>query len=92
VGAPAVNMCAPPMQWQSYDIDFTAPIFNKTGKKIIDARVTVNHNGVIIHDNVVIPKPTGGAVNMNTDKPGVLLLQDHGNPVQYRNIWIVENN
>jgi hypothetical protein len=52
----------------------------------------VNHNGVIIHDNVVIPKPTGGAVNMNTDKPGVLLLQDHGNPVQYRNIWIVENN
>jgi len=90
VGAPTVNMCAPPMQWQSYDIDFTAPTFNSFGEKIADARATVNHNGVIIHDNIAIPKPTGGAINMNTDKPGVLLLQDHGNPVQYRNIWIVE--
>ena len=89
VGAPAVNMCAPPMQWQSYDIDFSAPTFNTAGEKIADARATVNHNGVIIHDNAAIPKPTGGAINMNTDKPGVLLLQDHGNPVQYRNIWIV---
>jgi hypothetical protein len=90
VGAPAVNMCAPPMQWQSYDIDFTAPTFNSIGEKIADARATVNHNGVIIHDNIAIPKPTGGAINMNTGKPGPILLQDHGNPVQYRNIWILE--
>ncbi|MBC8215240.1 MAG: DUF1080 domain-containing protein [Candidatus Marinimicrobia bacterium] len=92
VGAPAVNMCAPPMQWQSYDIDFTAPTFNSMGEKTADARATVNHNGVIIHDNIAIPKPTGGAINMNTDKPGSLLLQDHGNPVQFRNIWIVKRN
>ncbi|MDP7566215.1 MAG: DUF1080 domain-containing protein [Candidatus Marinimicrobia bacterium] len=90
VGAPAVNMCAPPMQWQSYDIDFTAPTFGELGEKITDARVTVNHNGVIIHNNAAVPKPTGGAVDLRTDKPGVLMLQDHGNPVQYRNIWIIE--
>ena len=90
VGAPTVNMCAPPMQWQSYDIDFTAPKFDNRGEKIADARVTVNHNGVVIHDNVAVPKPTGGAVDLRTHKPGALLLQDHGNPVKYRNIWIVE--
>lgn len=90
VGAPKVNMCAPPMQWQSYDINFMAPRFDASGEKVENARVTVNHNGVIIHDNVSIPKSTGGALNMNPDKPGALLLQDHGNPVQYRNIWIVE--
>jgi hypothetical protein len=78
------------MQWQSYDIDFTAPTFGELGEKITDARVTVNHNGVIIHNNAAVPKPTGGAVDLRTDKPGVLMLQDHGNPVQYRNIWIIE--
>jgi len=85
IGAPLVNMCAPPTQWQTYDITFYAPGAEKT-----NARVTVVHNGVTIHDNVSLPKPTGGALDSDVNKTGGIYLQDHGNPVQYRNIWLVE--
>jgi len=85
IGAPLVNMCAPPTQWQTYDITFYAPGAEKT-----NARVTVVHNGVTIHDNVSLPKPTGGALDSDVTKAGGIYLQDHGNPVQYRNIWLVE--
>jgi len=90
VATPLVNMCAPPLQWQTYDITFRAPRFDKDGKKIEDACVTVLHNGVVIHDHVKIPGPTGGALDNNVAEPGGIYLQDHGNPVQYRNIWLVE--
>ena len=90
VGAPKVNMCAPPMQWQSYDVDFRAPRFDEAGKKVCDARVTVSHNGVIIHDKIKIPKPTGEAIDENANEPGGIYLQEHGTKVQYRNIWLVE--
>jgi len=90
VGAPRVNMCAPPLQWQTYDITFYAPRFDADGKKTENPRMTVVHNGVEIHKNVEIPRATtanwGGAPNT----PGGLHLQDHGNPVSYRNIWAVE--
>jgi hypothetical protein len=85
IGAPMVNMCAPPTQWQTYDITFYAP-----GAEKANAQVTVVHNGVTIHDNVSLPKPTGGALDSNVTKTGGIYLQDHGNPVQYRNIWLVE--
>jgi hypothetical protein len=85
IGAPMVNMCAPPTQWQTYDITFYAPGAEKT-----NARVTVVHNGVTIHDNVSLPKPTGGALDSDVTKAGGIYLQDHGNPVQYRNIWLIE--
>jgi len=85
VGAPLVNMCAPPTQWQTYDITFYAPSAEKK-----NARVTVVHNGVTIHDNLSLPKPTGGALDSDVNKAGGIYLQDHGNPVQYRNIWLVE--
>ena len=85
IGAPLVNMCAPPTQWQTYDITFYAP-----GADRPNAQVTVVHNGVTIHDNVSLPKPTGGALDSDVTKPGGIYLQDHGNPVQYRNIWLVE--
>jgi len=85
VGAPLVNMCAPPTQWQTYDITFYAP-----GADRKEAQVTVVHNGVTIHDNISLPKPTGGALDSDVTKPGGIYLQDHGNPVQYRNIWLVE--
>jgi hypothetical protein len=89
VARPRVNMCAPPQQWQTYDVVFRAPRFGPDGQKTTPALVTVLHNGVTIHEDVEIPYPTGG--NMGTDPavPGPILLQDHGNLVQYRNIWIV---
>ncbi len=85
IGPPLVNMCAPPMQWQTYDITFYAPKPGGTG-----ATVTVVHNGETIHDNLALPKPTGGALDNNVAEPGGIYLQDHGNPVQFRNIWLVE--
>lgn len=86
---PAVNMCLPPLVWQTYDIDFEAAKFDATGKKSRNAAVTVKHNGVTIHDKVEIIGPTGGG-NPEGPTPGPIQLQGHGNPVFYRNIWLVE--
>jgi hypothetical protein len=90
VAAPRVNACKAPTVWQSYDIEFHAPIC-KNGKKVEPARITVYHNGVQIHDDVKI-KANYTRAGMDTDPctPGPILLQDHGNPVQFRNIWLVE--
>jgi hypothetical protein len=90
VAAPLVNMCAPPGQWQTYDVTFHAPRFDGEGKKVKDAVLTAVHNGVVIHQDLTIPGPTGGAIDNDEKTPGGLMLQDHGNPVQYRNIWLVE--
>ena len=92
VGAPLVNMCLPPMQWQTYDITFRAPRFDASGAKTDDAVITMVHNGMTIHDRRAIPGPTGGALDGNVAQPGGIYLQDHGNPVQFRNIWLVELN
>jgi len=87
---PDVNMCLPPLSWQTYDIDFTAAQF-KDGKKVSNARITVRHNGVLIHDNVEVPRTTRGAkVREEGPEPGPVYLQDHRNPVRFRNIWVVE--
>ncbi len=90
--APSVNMCLPPLQWQTYDIDFTNAVHDaKDPKKVTKhARITCKHNGVTVLDNVEIPGPTGGAWNQPEGTPGPLELQGHGNPLQFRNIWIVE--
>lgn len=90
VGAPMVNMALPPLQWQTYDITFRAPRFDASGNKTENAVVTVIHNGVTIHDRRKLPGPTGGAMDGNESEPGGIYLQDHGNPVQFRNIWLVE--
>jgi hypothetical protein len=83
VGPPLVNMCAPPAQWQTYDITFGAA---KAGSP---ARATVVHNGVTIHDEIEL-RLTGGALDNNVNEPGGIYLQDHSNPMQFRNIWLVE--
>jgi hypothetical protein len=91
VAKPLVNMCAPPMQWQSYDITFKAPRFDKQGNLSKTANITVVHNGMVIHKNLDLPGTTGGASSDELDLPGPLMLQDHGDLVQYRNIWIIES-
>ncbi len=88
VAKPRVNMCFPPLQWQTYDITFRAPRF-ENGRKVANARITVVHNGVVIQDDTELPGPTGGAIDQNEAAPGGLKLQDHGNPVQYRNLWLL---
>lgn len=87
--APSVNMCLPPMVWQTYDIDFTAAEIGADGKATKPANATVVHNGVKIQDNVALKGPTPGG-QKEEDKPGPLHLQWHGDPLVYRNIWVVE--
>jgi 3-keto-disaccharide hydrolase len=89
IAEPAVNMCLPPLAWQTYDIDFKAAKYDANGKKTENARMTVKHNGVLIHDNVDLKDGNPGA---DKEGPGknALYLQNHGNPVAFRNIWVVE--
>ena len=93
--APLVNNSRKPGEWQSYDIIYTAPTFNNdTTTYYTPPRVTVLHNGVLIQNNVSLRGPTQyiGIPEYFIKKhgPGSLVLQDHGNPVAYRNIWIRE--
>jgi len=88
---PLVNASRPPGQWQSYDIVFHGPRFDLQGELLRQARVTVFHNGVLVQDNVELTGPTAHKARPPY-KPGPdkapLALQDHGNPVRYRNIWL----
>lgn len=86
---PDVPMAFPPLQWQTYDIDFQAPRF-EGDKKVENARITVRHNGVVVHDDVELPKGTGAGGGRPEKAKSFLLLQDHGNPVAFRNIWLIE--
>jgi len=89
ISVPKVNMCLPPLSWQTYDIDFTAARYDADGKKIKNARTTIRHNGVVIHDDLELTKGTPGRLGEGPSKEGIF-LQGHGNPVVYRNIWVVE--
>ncbi|NPA37254.1 MAG: DUF1080 domain-containing protein [Chlorobi bacterium] len=91
--APLVNASRPPGKWQTYDIFFTAPRFNGDKELIEPAYITVIHNGVLIQNHVKIEGPTlyNGIPHYSWHEAKLpLQLQDHGNPVQYRNIWIRE--
>ena len=80
----------PPLSWQTYDIDYVAAKFDAAGKKVSNALLTVKHNGVLIHDRVEVGKNTTASGQGEGAEPGPISLQNHGNPVFYRNIWIVE--
>jgi len=87
---PKVNMCYAPLTWQTYDAEFTNAVRDAEGNKVTNARLTLRHNGVTIHENLEINGPTGGHRNEPEGTPGALKLQGHGNPLQFRNVWIVE--
>ncbi len=90
---PLVNASRKPGEWQTYDIIFHRPRFDMDGKLVEPARMTVFHNGVLVHDNAELTGPTAHKARppykAQADKLP-LSLQDHGNPVRYRNIWLRE--
>lgn len=91
---PKVNAARPPMQWQTYDVEYTASVW-KDGKKVAPPRITVRHNGVLIHDNEEVTHVTAHAFDQRDKEPngpGPIRLQDHGNAIQFRNIWIIPSN
>jgi len=92
--APKVNMCAPPLQWQSYDITYRAPRFDASGKLTQPARLTVDHNGKRIHDNLALPfrdrALKARLARPGSRKPGRITLQHHGDVVEFRNMWLLE--
>ena len=89
--APAFNACLPQGEWQSYDIIFTAPTFDASGSVLNKARITVVHNGVTVQDNIEVLGPTVWrklpAYKAHPEKLP-LLLQFHGDPIEFRNIWV----
>src|SRR5262249_9551020 len=90
---PLANVCLPPGQWQTYDIIYTAPRFDAAKKLLSPVRLTVFHNGVLIQNDVQLTGPTSwlerAPYNYHHEKEP-LSLQDHGNPVRFRNIWVRE--
>jgi hypothetical protein len=89
IDRPQVNACFPPLSWQTYDMDFTAARYDDAGNKTQNGRITVRHNGIVIHDDIELEHDTPGRHGEGPG-PDALFLQNHGNPVVFRNIWIVE--
>jgi hypothetical protein len=92
IAAPRVNMCRPPLQWQTYDIEFHAPRYNDSGDLIRPGAISVKHNGKQIHDAVRLPD-SDNAKRRRRDDPdsmrtGRIILHYHKDPIEYRNIWL----
>ncbi|HNY79105.1 MAG: DUF1080 domain-containing protein [Sedimentisphaerales bacterium] len=89
---PMVNACRAPGQWQNYDIAFLRPLFDEKGNVVRKARITVFHNGVCVHNNLEIEGTTSHKVKAKYTPhgDGPIGLQDHGNPISFRNIWVRE--
>ena len=91
IGPPKVNMCFPPLSWQTYDVEFTAAEY-KDGEKVEHAVMTVRHNGVLIHENQELDHATTAAPLDEGPEPGPVFFQNHGNPVRFRNVWSCRSN
>ena len=89
---PTVNMCLPPLAWQTFDIVHTAAQVDDNGVQARPAVLSVRHNGALIHDRYIVPPTPASskALPNRNHLPGRLRLQNHGNPVRFRNIWVVE--
>ena len=87
---PLVNACKPPGEWQTYDIIYRAPIFDEEGKLAAPAYITVIQNGILVQNHYQIKGDTPyiGLPKYEAHGEGPLMLQDHGNPVSFRNIWL----
>jgi hypothetical protein len=89
MAAPLVNACKKAGTWQSYDVEFHPPEYEE-GERVSRARLTVFHNGALIHDQVEVPvDDTGMGLPGDPARPGPIMLQYHGSPVQFRNLWLV---
>ena len=84
-----VNACLPPLQWQTYDVDFINAVV-RDGSKVRNTRLTIRLNGIVIHDNIEIDSKCPGSRSGPEGSPGPIRLQGHDHPLQFRNIWIVE--
>ncbi len=89
---PDANLCFPPLTWQTYDVEFTAARYDSSGQVVKNPKLTVRHNGVVIHQDVELPKATTAAPLKPGPEPGPVYLQDHGNPVRFRNVWAVASS
>lgn len=88
---PRLNVSRAPGEWQSFDIEFRRPRFDVSGKLVAPARMTVRHNGVLVHDDVALLGPTSHRVRAPYEAHEDALpikLQDHGHRVRFRNIWV----
>lgn len=90
IAAPKLNMCLPPLAWQTYDVDFVCAKFDGNGDRKSPAKITVRLNGIVVHSDQDLPKTTASArITKVTAEPGPIFIQYHNNPVYYRNIWVV---
>ncbi|MEK6259379.1 MAG: DUF1080 domain-containing protein [Planctomycetota bacterium] len=89
--APDLNMSFPPLSWQTYDIDFTAPKFDADGQRTAKGRITVRHNGIVVHNNLELENKTGGG-SVEGPNPLPILFQNHGNAVHFRNVWLIDKD
>jgi hypothetical protein len=87
---PGIRASRPPLAWQTFDIDFHAPKFDATGNKTADARVTLLFNGTTLYDDRQLGPVTLNAARLGEAPTGPIQLQEHGMPVQFRNIWVLE--
>ncbi|MBE6598662.1 MAG: DUF1080 domain-containing protein [Ruminococcaceae bacterium] len=86
--SPRTNACKPALEWQTYDIYLRAPRYNEKGEMTECARATIIQNGICVQNNILLHQATPGGITEGPVKEGPLMLQDHGNPVSFRNVWV----